>query len=67
MEVPAGKRDRAAAGAAEGQDRGIVLCQRRGGLSKSPELISALVSSAFVIKYTLFGSARLPGNGFSIR
>jgi hypothetical protein len=38
-----------------------------GGLSKSPELISALVSSAFVIKYTLFGSARLPGNGFSIR
>jgi hypothetical protein len=37
------------------------------GLSKSPQLISAFALSAFVIKYTLFTSARLPGNGFSIR
>ena len=39
----------------------------QGGLSKSPQLISAFALSAFVIKYTLFTSARLPGNGFSIR
>jgi len=38
-----------------------------GVLSKSPQLISAFALSAFVIKYTLFASACLPGNSFSIR
>ena len=34
---------------------------------KVPQLILAFALSAFVIKYTLFASARLPGNDFSIR